>query len=111
MKFTIDAKQLVTALRKVKGAIDKSSSMPILGSVVIEAHADSVIFMATDLEVGVEVTEYALVRDDGSVVIPLEKSLKLARKLKGSVSFESVEDDYVVIRCTERGSQTTLAGR
>ena len=111
MQFTIDAKLLVRALRKVKGAIDKSNRIPILNSVVIETNADSVIFTATDLEVVVEVIEYAAFdQHDGSVVIPLEKVLKLARKLKGPVSFESADYNAVVIRCPERGSKTTLAG-
>ena len=63
MKLTIDAEQLVKALRKVKGTIDKNSSMPILRSVVIETHADSVIFTATDLEISIKLSQNADVNE------------------------------------------------
>ncbi len=111
MKFTLDAVLFVNAFRKMKGAVLKRPTMPILGSVMIEAHGDSVTFRATDLEIGVETTERGvLVKAEGSVVLPLEKALKLLRKLKGSVSLESAKDDTIVIQCPERRSRTTLAG-
>lgn len=111
MKFALDAVLLVKAFRRVKGVILKNPTMPILGSVVIEAHGNSVTFRATDLEIGVEITESGVfVKDEGSVVLPLEKALKLTRKLKGGVSFESDGDTDVVIRCSERRSRTTLVG-
>lgn len=111
MQFSIGAKELVAALGKAKGATETRNVMPILGSVVIEARAGSVLFTATDLKVGVEaVDSSAIVQEHGAVVIPLDKLLKLARKLKGSVSFESAYDNGVTVRCAERGSKTTLAG-
>ncbi len=111
MRFTLEAKDLVAALRKTKGATEKRNYMPILACVVIDAHADTVTYAATDLEVSVEIVDpLALVQTEGSAVLPLDKLLKLARKLKGAVSFESAKDDAVVIRCEERGSTTTLQG-
>ncbi len=111
MQFSIDAKQLVGALRKVKGATEKRNTMPIRESVVIDAIADSVTFSATDLEVGIQVTEKVAPNITlGSVVLPLDKLLKVARKLKGVVSFESLDNDYVAIGCEESGSKVTLAG-
>lgn len=112
MKFTIDAARLVKTLRKVKGALSKKVHMPILGSVVIEAKAGSVTFKATDLEVAVEVIESALepTQDDGAIVLPLDRVLKLVRKLTGPVSFETAKDNAAVIKCSGRKSKTTLAG-
>jgi DNA polymerase-3 subunit beta len=111
MQFTIDAKRLAGALRKVKGATEKRNTMPILSSVVIDAIADSVTFSATDLEVGIQVTEKVAPNIAlGSVVLPLDKLLKVARKLKGWVSFEALDNDYVAIGCEASGSKVTLAG-
>lgn len=111
MQFTIEATKLVGALKKVKGAIAKRNSMPILGSVVIEAYADSVTFKATDLEVGIEAVESeALVQVEGAAVIPFEKTLRLARKFKGAVSFKLNDQNHVEIGCRELGSQTRIAG-
>ena len=95
----------------MKGVISKMPTMPILGSVAIEAHGNSVTFRATDLEVGIVITESGLlVKDEGSVVLPIEKALKLTRKLKGQVSLESADDFATVIRCPDRKSRTTLVG-
>jgi len=111
MKFSLDAVLLVKALRRVKGAMSKRVTMPILGSVVIEARKGKVTFRATDLETGVEITERgAVVEKHGVVVLPLDKALKLIRKLKGQVSLESGDAFATVIRCPDRKSKTTLAG-
>ncbi|KKL54458.1 hypothetical protein LCGC14_2265200 [marine sediment metagenome] len=111
MKFTIDAALLAKVLRKVNGVVEKRNVMPILASVLIEAHGNSVTFRATDLEIGVEITETdVLVADEGSVIVPVEKVLKLTRKLKGQVSLKSAKDDTLVITCPSRRSRTTLAG-
>ena len=111
MKFTIDAALLAKVLRKVNGVVEKRNVMPILASVLIEAHGNSVTFRATDLEIGVEITETdVLVADEGSVIVPVEKVLKLTRKLKGQISLKSAKDDTLVITCPSRRSRTTLAG-
>ena len=49
MKFLIDRLAFRDALQRVEMAIDRKPTRPVLGGVLIEAHNDSVVLMASDI--------------------------------------------------------------
>ncbi len=109
MKFQVDQKELVRALRQVK-KYTEAKTMPILGSVVISTDLGKVYFAATDLEVAIQLEVDAQINQRGKVVVPAKEALALAVKLKGLITVESAEDDRVLFKSEEQGISATLAG-
>lgn len=110
MRFSTDAKTLKAALRTVRGAIDKKPTMPILGSVRIEASAEGIAISATDLEVGLTLTlPFDVLGMSGVTVVPL-KALETALKpfKKGWVTLDT-QGTREKLRVENETSSATLA--
>ena len=50
MQFTVQRKDLLTALQTVIGVVERRQTMPILSNVLIKAENDRIVITATDLE-------------------------------------------------------------
>lgn len=110
MKFKIHRNVLHKALQHAKKFVEAKHSMPILGTVVIWASEKDVKIHATDLEIGTIVTHSAEVSEPGKVCVPAKKAADLVKKMKGFITVESTETDYVVFRSEENGLAATVAG-
>jgi DNA polymerase-3 subunit beta len=90
MEFQISVDELQKALYRAQGIIEKKSTMPILGSVLIEAkktpEGGRVTVSAYDLEVGVSGDHPAEVIKEGSVAVPGKSLYEIARALPESVA-------------------------
>lgn len=109
MKFRIGQKQLVASLRQAK-KFTECKTMPILRCVVIKAEQDRVRFVATDLEIGVDLDCAADVQETGVIVVPAKEALAIATRLKGEITVESAEDNSVTFRSESQGFTAKLAG-
>jgi len=49
MKLRISRDELLTGLQRVQGVVEKRNTMPILSNILLEAKADGVDILATDL--------------------------------------------------------------
>ena len=71
MKFLIDRLAFRDALQKVEMGIDRKPTRPILGGVLVQAENNSLVLMATDLELGIRYRlEDVQVDQPGWAVVP-----------------------------------------
>jgi DNA polymerase-3 subunit beta len=90
MRFSTEAKALKKALRTVRGAISKRSTMPILGSVRIEASAEGISISATDLEVSLTLAlPFDVLGVSGVAIVPLKALEATLKTIKGLVTLET----------------------
>lgn len=83
MKFLIDRLAFRDALQRVEMAIDRKPTRPVLGGVLIEAHNDSVVLMASDLDIAVRYrVKQVQVDQPGWAVIPGRELVDIIKDLE-----------------------------
>ncbi len=102
MQFTITREPLLEALQKVAGVIERRSTLPILGNVLLRVQNSQLILIGTDLEIEL-VTQIEVEGQDGETTVPARKLLDICRLLPTGTP----------IRCTMKDGKTleTKAGR
>lgn len=109
MKFTFEVAKLVRELKLLTGAADRSSSISILGNVLIEASGDHVTLTTTDLELAVRSSCAADVEEGGAVTVPAARFLNYLRALPpGDVKAEGQKNDWLSL--TSGRSKARIAG-
>ena len=82
MKFSLNREALLKPLLLVSGAVERKSTLPILGNILFEVSGQSLTLTATDLEL--EMVSYAEVdnqAEDGKLTIPARKLLDICKSL------------------------------
>ena len=79
MKIRMAREDLLTALQRVQGVVEKRNTMPILAIILLEAKPEGLDIVATDLEIGMRGLYKANVEDPGSVTFQLERFLIFKR--------------------------------
>lgn len=83
MKFLIDRLAFRDALQRVEMAIDRKPTRPVLGGVLIEAHNDSVVLLASDLDIAVRYRiQQVQVDQPGWAVIPGRELVDIVKDLE-----------------------------
>ena len=101
MKFSITKEDILQELQLLQGIVEKRSTMPILGNVLITAADNEVELTGTDLEVGLRTHFQANVEDPGSLTVSGKKLFEIVRALAGgqTVYFEESENLMMEIKC------------
>lgn len=103
MKFSINREVLLKPLLLVSGAVERKSTLPILGNILFEVGGHSLTLTATDLEL--EMVAYAEIDnqgDEGKLTIPARKLLDICKSLpENSLITFTAQDDTVKL-CTGR---------
>ncbi len=81
MQVVCDGAALGAATLKVIKAISTKTTNPILEGIKITAEDDKLILSATDLELGIEKTIKAQVKDEGEIVVPGKFFSEFVKKL------------------------------
>ena len=82
MELQIGTDEFSRALYRAQGIVEKKSTMPILGSVLLDATDDGKLKLtAFDLEIGVQTTHPAEVRKAGSVCLKHKELYDIVRAL------------------------------
>ncbi|MEW6765927.1 MAG: DNA polymerase III subunit beta [Pseudomonadota bacterium] len=99
MRLSIPRETLLPAINQVMGAVERRQTLPILGNLLIEAHAEGLRLTATDLEMEL-VTEVSLLVDkEGATTLPARKLLDICRTLpEGCDITLSVEGSQAIIQ-------------
>jgi DNA polymerase-3 subunit beta len=97
MKFSLNRELLLKPLLLVSGAVERKSTLPILGNILFEVSGQSLTLTATDLEL--EMVSYAVIDNtdvDGKITIPARKLLDICKSLpeNSDITF-SVSDDVI----------------
>lgn len=96
MNFSIAQKKLYTGVQKVKNAVSKKNTLPIISGILIESTEENNLHLiGTDLEMGIETWVDADIKESGSIVIPATQFFDIIRELPAkTIYFEIDEESY-----------------
>ena len=81
MELVVRKNDLLRELQLFQGIVERKNTIPILANVLMEATADQVQMLATDLEVGLRSRCAASVAKGGSLTLPAKKFFEIVRAL------------------------------
>ena len=96
MRVTVERDELLTALHRVQGIVEKRNTMPSLANVLLEAKPEGLDISATDLELGMRGLYKATVEEPGSVTFPARKLYEILKEIKEPEIAITVTDDCLV---------------
>ena len=96
MRVTVERDELLTALHRVQGIVEKRNTMPSLANVLLEAKPEGLDISATDLELGMRGLYKATVEEPGSVTFPARKLYEILKEIKDPEIAITVTDDCLV---------------
>jgi DNA polymerase-3 subunit beta len=109
MKLHIDRDELLTALHRVQGVVEKRNTMPQLSNILLEAKPEGVDVVATDLEIGMRGVYKAAVHDPGSVTLSARKVYEILKELPaGEIEVLVGENNWATLRAGK--SQFKIVG-
>ncbi|TPH13232.1 DNA polymerase III subunit beta [Litorilituus lipolyticus] len=112
MKFSLNRELLLKPLLLVSGAVERKSTLPILGNILFDISGQSLTLTATDLEL--EMVSYAEINNegtDGKITIPARKLLDICKSLPDSatITFSTEGESVMLASGRSRYSLSTLA--
>lgn len=81
MHFTISKTKLLKELAALIGIIERKSTIPILGNLLLEATVDGLTLKGTDLDVSLSTRADAEVKQPGALCVPAKKLNDIVRNL------------------------------
>jgi len=100
MGLVIERASLLSALSLVQGIVERRTTVPILGHVLIEPDGNGLKLSATDLEVGICTQVPCKSGKDKSLTLNARKLFEIVREAEGDeVKLESLDGDWVELRC------------
>ena len=109
MKLTLRSHDLVRELSLAQGVVEKKSTIPALGHVLLEAQGDILQITATDLELGLRTSCPAAVTEAGAATVPMRRLHDYMRLLPDAeVSLSSTASEAINIACGS--AKTRIAG-
>jgi DNA polymerase-3 subunit beta len=100
MGLVIDRSSLLSGLAMVQGIVERRTTVPILGHVLIEPDGTNLALSATDLEVGIRTQVACRSGTDKSITLNARKLFEIVREAEGDeVRLESLDNDWVELKC------------
>ena len=100
MGLVIERASLLSALSLVQGIVERRTTVPILGHVLIEPDGGELKLSATDLEVGIRTQVPCKSGKDKNLTLNARKLFEIVREAEGDeVKLESLEGDWVELKC------------
>ena len=105
MKLRIAREELLTALQRVQGVVEKRNTMPILSNILLEAKPEGVDILATDLEIGMRGLYKASVQEPGSITLSARKLYEILKELRDGeiLEYEIHPEDFGLHMKSNRG--------
>src|SRR5208282_4209169 len=99
MGLSIERASLLSGLGLVQGIVERRTTVPILGHVLIEPNGNALTLSATDLEVGIR-TQVACSGKEKSLTPNARKLFEIVRETEGDeVALTSLDGDWVELKC------------
>ena len=100
MGLVIERASLLSALSLVQGIVERRTTVPILGHVLLEPEGGGLKLSATDLEVGIRTEVPCKSGKDKSITLNARKLFEIVREAEGDeVKLESLDGDWVELKC------------
>lgn len=96
MRVTVERNELLTALQRVQGVVEKRNTMPTLANVLLEAKPEGLEILATDLELGMRGLYKAKVEEPGSVTFSARKLYEILKEIREADVAMTVTDNSVI---------------
>jgi DNA polymerase-3 subunit beta len=98
MEIIVRKSELLNALSKVQGIVEKKNTVPILSCVLFEVEGTNLHVSATDLEISLRSSYKAEVSSEGTITAPAKKVFEIVRELpEGDVRVSASEGGWVKI--------------
>ncbi|MFO0775187.1 MAG: DNA polymerase III subunit beta [Nitrospiraceae bacterium] len=99
MKVRIARDELLVALQRVQGVVEKRNTMPILSNILLEAKSDGMEVSATDLEIGMRAIYKATVLDPGTLTVSARKLFEIIKELRdGDIELATGDNNCLTIQ-------------
>ena len=99
MEFHCTREDLVNSLKKIQGIVEKNPVIPIASNLLLEAKKDTLIFRATNFEVGIIVENKIPIVKDGEIIIDAQKFFEIVREMPdGEISLTRKDDGWLEIK-------------
>lgn len=99
MKVRISRDELLTALQRVQGVVEKRNTMPILSNILLEAKQDGIEVSATDLEISMRAIYKATVLDPGTLTVSARKLFEIIKELRdGDIELAAGDNNCLTIQ-------------
>jgi DNA polymerase III subunit beta len=99
MKIHVAREDLLTALQRVQGVVEKRNTMPILANILLEAKAEGLDIVATDLEIGMRGLYKARVEEPGSVTFSARTLFDILKEVRHSeIAITVAENNWVTVK-------------
>ena len=105
MKFSITKENILQELQLLQGIVEKRSTMPILGNILMTAADNKVELIGTDLEVGLKTHFQAEVEEPGSLTVSGKKLFEIVRALTEGQTVHFKESENLFMEITSGASQ------
>ncbi len=98
VKIEFDRDQLAKALQRVGTVVEKKSTMPALGNVLLEAKDKELTLTATDLETTIQSTCAVKVTEEGRICIPAKSLLDIVKELPNRTgTLSRTDNDWMIL--------------
>lgn len=99
MKVRISRDELLVALQRVQGVVEKRNTMPILSNILLEAKQEGIEVSATDLEIGMRALYKATVLDPGTLTVSARKLFEIIKELRdGDIELATGDNNCLTIQ-------------
>ena len=100
MEFKIKKFDLLHELTLIQGVVERKTTIPILGNVLIHAEDNKIGIVATDLETGLRSACDSKVTASGSITLPAKRLYEIVRALPDKeIRFKQGEANWVTVTC------------
>ncbi|HET7313318.1 DNA polymerase III subunit beta [Salinisphaera sp.] len=108
MQFSVQRRDILSALQTVIGVVERRQTMPILSNVLIQGGNNQLTITATDLELELVTQCPAVIEEHGDIAVPARKLLDICRGLPEDAEI-SCRQDANQTRVQSGRSRFTLA--
>lgn len=96
MEFTIQRSELLAGLYLAQGIVERRTTIPILGNVLIESGGDGVVIAATDQELAIRRQCTAAVKKKGTLTAGARKLYEMVREVpEGDVHIRQQDNNWI----------------
>src|SRR5262245_16244569 len=98
MEFTIGRSELLAGLYLTQGIVERRTTIPILGNVLIQAAGDGIVVAATDQEIAVRRQCVAAVKRKGTLTAGARKLYEMVREIpEGDVRIRQQDNNWIEV--------------
>src|SRR5216117_3978729 len=100
MEFTVRKFDLLQELTLIQGAVERKTTIPILGNVLLHAEGGELRIAATDLEIGLKSVCPSKTTVPGTLTLPARRLYEIVRALPDKeIKFKRGEGNWVAVTC------------